>query len=114
MSRGRRKIYFLEAQMNKLLEGQNITSTTNRMVELLDWQVAVKRTELECPVCTEQCTPPIYGCQDYHMICKTCRPKIKACPECRLPYRGLQIHRYAERDHQQMIELEQQLADEQQ
>ena len=40
------------------------------------------------------------------MICKTCRPKIKTCPECRLPYRGLQIHRYAKRDHQQMIKLE--------
>ena len=101
--------------MKKLLEGKDgAASTTKPVVELLDQQIAAKRTELECPVCTVQCTPPIYRCQEEHMICKTCRPKIKVCPECRLPYKGLQIHRYAERDHQQMVALEQKLANEQQ
>ena len=113
ISRGVQNIDILDAQMKKLLEGENVnTSTTNRVVELLNQQIAAKCTDLECPVCTQQCTPPIYRCQADHMICKTCRLKIKGCPECRIPYWGLQIHRYAERDHQQMVQLEQELAGE--
>lgn len=39
--------------------------------------------ELECPVCFNTCTPPIYTCQNGHIICSTCRESITSCPTCR-------------------------------
>ena len=43
------------------------------MLELLDKQIIAKRAELECPVCLEECSPPIYTCQAQHPICAHCR-----------------------------------------
>ena len=27
-------------------------------------------------------------CQEQHLICSHCRPKVKECPECRVVYQG--------------------------
>ena len=43
------------------------------MLSLLDNQIADKRRELECPVCFEECAPPIYTCTSQHLVCATCR-----------------------------------------
>ena len=43
------------------------------MLELLDKQIIAKRAELECFVCLEECSPPIYTCQAQHPICANCR-----------------------------------------
>ena len=43
------------------------------MLELLDKQIIAKRDELECFVCLEECSPPIYTCQAQHPICAHCR-----------------------------------------
>ena len=40
--------------------------------------------EMECPVCLEvPKTIPIYQCQQGHIHCKDCHPKLATCPLCR-------------------------------
>ena len=36
--------------------------------------------ELECPVCMEVSQPPIYQCEEGHIICSSCKPLLKVCP----------------------------------
>ena len=63
---------------------------TNRLMDF----VSKLEAELECPVCFETAEVPIYMCQEMHLICANCRPKLKECPECRVPYQAqLRRHR---------------------
>ena len=40
---------------------------------------------LQCPVCLEVPTsPPIYRCDNGHILCKECKAKLSYCPECRM------------------------------
>jgi len=39
---------------------------------------------LECPVCIELPKTPIYQCNNGHLICNSCHPKVKNCPMCRV------------------------------
>ena len=42
------------------------------------------KKDLECPVCFEiPKEGPIYQCNQGHIHCKECRPKLKDCPVCR-------------------------------
>ena len=36
--------------------------------------------ELECPVCMDVSRPPIYQCEEGHIICSSCKPLLKLCP----------------------------------
>ena len=36
--------------------------------------------ELECPVCMEIAKPPIYQCEEGHIICAHCKPLLTNCP----------------------------------
>ena len=36
--------------------------------------------ELECPVCMDVSRPPIYQCEEGHIICSSCKPLLKVCP----------------------------------
>lgn len=40
---------------------------------------------LECPVCYENITPPIYQCKEGHLVCNDCRKSCRKCPTCRGP-----------------------------
>jgi len=54
------------------------------------------REYFECPICFNvPRSPPIYACGVGHFICKTCRPRLTHCPECRMAYprQGQQNHR---------------------
>jgi len=75
------------------------------MLNLLDNQIAAKKRELECPVCFEEAVPPIYTCNAQHLVCVKCRPSLKECGTCRVPYQELLRHRYAERDHEELVAL---------
>ena len=55
-----------------------------------------KEEALTCPVCFEISSAPIFMCQQMHLICSECRPKLRTCPECRERYREWKRHRYAE------------------
>ena len=44
------------------------------------------REDLECPVCFKiPRTTPIYQCDQGHIHCKTCHPRLETCPVCRRP-----------------------------
>ena len=61
--------------------------------------IAEKDMGLECPVCLLPDTILIFMCQESHLICSTCRPKVTRCPECRVELRDEgqpRRHRYAE------------------
>lgn len=54
----------------------------------------------ECPICFDYATPPIYQCQNGHLVCQGCSRKITNCPTCRVPIsnpsiRNLQLDRLA-------------------
>ena len=44
------------------------------------------RDELECPVCFKiPSSTPIYQCDQGHIHCKDCHPRLRTCPICRIP-----------------------------
>ena len=42
----------------------------------IDKKIEAKESDLECPVCFEVCASPIYSCDEQHIICSECRPKV--------------------------------------
>jgi len=61
---------------------------------------------LECPLCFETAEAPIFECQEGHLVCSKCKPKITKCPECQIVYRGPdKRNRYAERDAEKLQAL---------
>eukprot|EP01006_Ploeotia_vitrea_P044654 TRINITY_DN66845_c4_g6_i1.p1 TRINITY_DN66845_c4_g6~~TRINITY_DN66845_c4_g6_i1.p1 ORF type:complete len:338 (-),score=9.39 TRINITY_DN66845_c4_g6_i1:272-1258(-) len=38
---------------------------------------------IECHICMETMSPPIYQCHAGHLICEDCFPTLDACPTCR-------------------------------
>ena len=40
-------------------------------------------SNLECPVCMDFFTPPIYQCVNGHSLCAYCSDRNTTCPECR-------------------------------
>ena len=73
----------------------------NEQSELLNYlqeSLQEKEKELECPVCLETAEVPIFMCHESHLVCNTCLPKLKTCPECRekMPNPSKR-HRYAEK-----------------
>merc|ERR1719507_1164714 len=71
---------------------------TQRFLENINKRIEDKETDLECPVCMEVSTSPIFSCDEQHIICSDCRPKVSTCPECREPYPDKpRRHRYAEK-----------------
>jgi len=74
------------------------TKPNMQLLEYIDNKIAAKEKELECPVCLEVASAPIFMCSDLHLICSDCRPKVSICPECREPYPDkAKRHRYAEK-----------------
>lgn len=45
--------------------------------------------ELECSICYELMTPPIYLCRRHHDICHSCKGKISICTICKTPITNL-------------------------
>jgi len=83
-----------------------------KMVEFLDKSIKEKEADLECPVCFEVAQPPIFMCQEMHLICADCRPKVHECPECRVAYKGPhRRHRYAEKTAEEVNNLKEQRAE---
>jgi hypothetical protein len=52
----------------------NLSQT--RTISFLAATVERKERELECLVCLEVVSPPILGCQELHLICSKCQPKL--------------------------------------
>ena len=75
-------------------------------------KIEKKKEDLTCPVCLETASAPIYlTCQQMHFICSDCQPKLTLCPQCREAYqRPPKRHRYAEREAQELKDLQGELA----
>ena len=52
------------------LEAQRFLLNINKKIE-------AKESDLECPVCLEVSAAPIFSCDEQHLICSDCRPKVK-------------------------------------
>ena len=86
--------------------------TNQRLISFLTKSIKEKEADLECPVCMETANVPIFMCQEMHLICSSCRPKVKECPECRMPYQGApRRHRYAEKTAEELNKLKEELAE---
>ena len=46
------------------------------LVEYINDQIESKEEELECPVCLAVVSAPLFCCDDQHLICAECRPKV--------------------------------------
>lgn len=79
---------------------------TSRLLDFMATSIKEKENDLECPVCFETADVPIFMCSEMHLICSSCKPKIKECPECRVPYTGApKRHRYAEKTAEELKKL---------
>ena len=80
-------------------------------VEFLMKTINAKESDLECPVCLDTAEGDIYSCQDQHLLCSSCRPRVEECPECKAAYLDPpRRHRYAEKMAQEVRILRSQLA----
>jgi len=83
------------------------------MVQFLEESIKKKEENLECPVCLEAATEPIFGCKEFHLICSSCKlkPDMTKCPTCRVEFGkgGPVRNRFAEREAQELLELKEQL-----
>ena len=81
------------------------------MITFLLNAIEKKETQLACPVCLETASAPIFMCQQQHLICSSCQPRVTSCPECREAYQGPpRRHRYAERDAEELEKMKEELA----
>ena len=69
--------------------------STKALAEALEKQISSMSMELECPVCLNECSPPIFTCLAQHPVCAECREGLELCAVCREPYnQGMIRHRY--------------------
>jgi len=103
MEKANKCIEDLDKKVEDLVETASLGSLELQQVEK---RIATKTAELECPVCLNTCSPPIYTCPNQHLVCSTCRPQLTTCPECRVDLGGqVRVHRYAERDARELDQL---------
>ena len=72
--------------------------------EFIRETIRTKSLDLECPVCLEEASSPIYSCPARgHILCSSCRPIVTTCPECRECLGTEWIrHRFAERSAEEL------------
>merc|ERR1719347_935801 len=87
-----------------------ITAPIKEMLAFLSAQIRDKEKELECPVCLEMCTSaPIFACEEFHLLCASCRPKVLLFPQCRREFKKPgKRHRFAEKIGENVNELKHQ------
>ena len=59
---------------------QRKTHPNMQLLEYIDNKIKAKEKELECPVCFEVASAPIFMCSDLHLICSDCKPKVTNGP----------------------------------
>ena len=69
-----------------------------RQTTIADDELRELEKELECPVCMDISRPPIYQCEEGHIICSACKPLLTQCPSCAKGYSNPVIRcRFAEK-----------------
>ena len=81
------------------------------LVRYLTDAIAKKATGLECTICLNECSTPIFGCSEYHLLCGGCRGRVDACPTCREEWGegGPRRKRFAEKMAEELGELRREL-----
>ena len=111
---GEEEEFQLALAISQIEAEENTVKTVNENQKLIDFiakSIEKKEAELECPVCFEIAEAPIFMCQQQHLICASCHPRVTTCPECREPYQQPpRRHRYAERDAEELKKMKDDLA----
>ena len=97
----------------EIITGLEDFSSKRKRYSLLVKTIEKKMEDLTCPVCLETAAAPIYlTCQQMHFVCSECQPRVTtSCPVCREAYqRPPRRHRYAEREAQELKDLQEELA----
>jgi len=107
-----KKIKTLEVTKNPSTRPDlELCAANHKLIVFLAKSIEEKEAALECPVCLETAKAPIFTCQQMHLVCSNCRPRLASCPVCREAYQGLpRRHRYAERDAEELEKLRVELA----
>ena len=65
-------------------------------------QILRLQTNLECPICTETASSPIYQCKEGHLVCSSCVVRVARCAICREAGPVNVRNRYAENDSEEL------------
>jgi len=102
-----------DLDLDKKVENKTaLEDPKHRLVAFLTSSIKDKENDLECPVCLETASVPIYSCPESHLICSSCRPRIAECPVCRTNYgdkEGMKRHRYAEKTAKELEKLKEEI-----
>ena len=83
----------------------------SNLIIFLTKSIEEKEAALACPVCLETAAAPIFMCQQQHLICSSCQPRVTSCPECREAYQvPPRRHIYAEKDAEELRNMQEELA----
>jgi len=94
------------------VSANEIKPEIQKFLDNINNKIEAKERDLECPICMEVCSAPIFCCDEQHIICSSCRPQVSVCPECREPYpEKPRRHRFAERAAEELAALESERAD---
>ena len=58
-------------------EAKTIQSFNLQLLNYIDHKIELKEKELQCPVCQEAASVPIFMCHELHLICSLCCPKVR-------------------------------------
>ena len=72
------KVRFKETERKARKSEAQPESLKLLVMEYMNDQIESKEKELECPVCMEVASAPLFCCDDQHLICAECRPKVHA------------------------------------
>jgi hypothetical protein len=88
-------------------KNEELVENNLAMKELLTETIGKKESWLECPVCFQTSSPPIYKCFKEHLICSNCLPRMNnKCPTCRSGFaRTDRIFRLAEENWRELQNL---------
>jgi len=83
----------------------------NPFLDFINEAIKTKSQDLQCPVCLEEASSPIYSCPARgHILCSSCRPAVSSCPECRQSLGKEWVrHRFAERTAEELEGLRKKL-----
>jgi len=107
-----KKTFIVSGDRNKRnKELEKVNKEKLALKKFLDKTIAEKETLLECPVCYQAASPPIYKCAKEHLICSRCLPRVKSkCPTCRAGFNNDEmIFRLAEENYRELLKLKDKL-----
>ena len=71
-----REVEEIKAKIETLNKVEELQPKSYELLEYIGKQIEAKEKELECPVCLEVVSAPIFRCEELHIICFNCRPKV--------------------------------------